>query len=119
MGPLIMLYCLNILRSKFCSRFTLLLELKGPNSWDSKIGDFCEETVLPMCDFLPGCVKYLTHCLLQQPLALCTGGGRQNVTLVQHYLSLRQAARSLGEQCDAESRDSLPRGACPECWLNK
>ena len=55
--------------SQFCSRFTLLLELEWPNSWDSKIGDFCEETVLPMCDFWPGCVEYLTHCLLQLPLA--------------------------------------------------
>ena len=126
-----------------------------------------------MCDFWPGCVEYLTNCILQLPLApspplplytiyltveigmakswdsimfsvghsaslrirgavrevgfwgisirnwqldgiggvvcwelvfsgVCTGGGRLNVTLVQLYLSLRQAARSLGEQCHAE-----------------
>ena len=72
MGPLIMLYHIELFEytlSQFCSRFTLLLELEWPNSWDSKIGDFCEETVLPMCDFWPGCVEYLTHCLLQLPLA--------------------------------------------------
>ena len=73
MGPLIMLYHIELFEytlSQFCSRFTLLLELEWPNSWDSKIGDFCEETVLPMCDFWPGCVEYLTHCLWQLPLHL-------------------------------------------------
>ena len=48
MGPLIMLYHIELFEytlSQFCSRFTLLLELEWPSSWDSKTGVFCEKNV--------------------------------------------------------------------------
>ena len=44
MGPLIMLYHIELFAytlSQFCLRFTLLLELEWPSSWDSKTGVLC------------------------------------------------------------------------------
>ena len=48
MGPLIMLYHIELFEytlSQFCSRFTLLLELEWPSSWDSKTGVLCEKNL--------------------------------------------------------------------------
>ena len=72
MGPLIMLYHIELFEyalSQFCSRFTLLLELEWPSSWDSKTGVLCEKNLLPTCAFGPSCDEYLSHCPL--PLAPC------------------------------------------------
>ena len=71
MGPLIMLYHIELFEytlSKFCSRFTLLLELEWPSSWDSKTGVLCEKNLLPTCAFGPSC-DGLSYCPL--PLAPC------------------------------------------------
>ena len=72
MGPLIMLYHIELFEytlSQFCSRFTLLLELEWPSSWDSKTGVLCEKNLLPTCAFGPSCDEYLSHCPL--PLSPC------------------------------------------------
>ena len=48
MGPLIMLYHIELFEytlSQFCSRFTLLLELEWPSSWDYKTGVLCEKNL--------------------------------------------------------------------------
>ena len=70
MGPLIMLYHIYLFEytsSQFCSRFTLLLELEWPSSWNSKTGVLCEKNLLPTCAFGPSCDEYLSRCPL--PLA--------------------------------------------------
>ena len=54
MGPLIMLYHIELFEytlSQFCSRFTLLLELEWPSSWDSKTGVLCEKKLPPTFAF--------------------------------------------------------------------
>ena len=79
MGPLIMLYHIELFEyalSQFCSRFTLLLELEWPSSWDSKTGVLREKNLLPICAFGPSCDEYLSQCPLPlaptRPLPLST-----------------------------------------------
>ena len=52
MGPSIMLYHIELFEytlSQFCSRFTLLLELEWPSSWDSKTGVAREKFTTNLC----------------------------------------------------------------------
>ena len=90
--------------SQFCSRFTLLLELEWPSSWDSKTGVLCKKNLLPPSGFGPSCDEYLSQYPL--PLAPCPS--------LSHLNTFR--AGSHGTPCQTKrSRDSLPRRACPEC----
>ena len=55
------------LDSQFIPRYTLLLELEWPSSWDSKTRVLCEKNLLLTCTFGPSCDEYLSRCPL--PLA--------------------------------------------------
>ena len=96
MGPLIMLYHIELFEYtllQFCSRFTLILELEWPSSWDSKTGVLCEKNLLPTCVFGPSCDEYLSNCPL--PIAPCP-----YTPIAPLYLTLHISSR--------KPRDTMP-----------